>query len=154
VQADAFSTIDGVFLLDDIVGFLGDDDFRRAALPYLQRIFQSFDVKVKFFHNDAAGLICAPYLPPIGVNLFNFSFEHSLAEMKKLTNNAVTLLGNIPPRDVLAAGSPKDVQNSVNATLNSLTDKSRIILSSGGGMPPNVPTQNIEAFLSAAQSEK
>ncbi|MHC4574683.1 MAG: uroporphyrinogen decarboxylase family protein, partial [Planctomycetota bacterium] len=37
VQADAFSTIDGVFLLDDIVGFLGDDDFRRAALPYLQR---------------------------------------------------------------------------------------------------------------------
>ncbi|MHC4666387.1 MAG: uroporphyrinogen decarboxylase family protein, partial [Planctomycetota bacterium] len=128
LQAETFPTIDGISILDDIVGFLGEDDFKRAALPYIRRIFQSFDVTVKFFHNDAAGLVCAPYLPQIGVNLFNFSHEHSLAEMKKLTNSAVTLLGNIPPRDVLSAGAPEDVQNSVRADLNSLTDKTRIIL--------------------------
>jgi len=95
--------------------------------------------------------VCAPYLPEIGVNLFNFSFLHTLTEMKELTANAVTLLGNIPPRDVLAAGTPEQVRNSVKAALDSVADRSRIILSCGGGMPPGVSTENIEAFLSAAE---
>jgi uroporphyrinogen-III decarboxylase len=150
LQIETFPSIEGVFILDDIVGFLGQQDFKDTAMPYLQRIFKSFDVAVRFFHNDAAGLVCAPYLPEMGVNLFNFSFQHRLAEMKKLTNNTVTLLGNIPTRDVLAAGSPDDVRKSVKTALDSVEDRSRIILSCGGGMPPDVPTENIEAFMSAA----
>jgi uroporphyrinogen-III decarboxylase len=150
LQIETFPSIDGVFILDDIVGFLGEQDFKQTALPYLKRIFKSFDVAVRFFHNDAAGLVCAPHLADMSVNLFNFSFRHTLSEMKELTNDAVTLLGNIPARDVLAAGSPDNVGTSVEAALDSLEDKSRIILSCGGGMPPDVPTENIEAFLSAA----
>jgi uroporphyrinogen decarboxylase len=149
LQTETFPSIDGIFILDDIVGFLGEQDFKEAALPYLKRIFQSLDVSVKFFHNDAAGLVCAPHLTEIGVNLFNFSFQHSLTEMKELTNNTVTLLGNIPTRDVLAAGTPEDVHNSVKEALESVSDKSRIILSCGGGMPQDVSTENIEAFISA-----
>ncbi|MBN1804441.1 MAG: uroporphyrinogen decarboxylase family protein [Sedimentisphaerales bacterium] len=149
LQAGTFPSIDGIFILDDIVGFLGEPDFKEAALPYLKRIFQSLDVSVKFFHNDAAGTVCAPYLAEIGVNLFNFSFRHSLTHMKELTKNTVTLLGNIPTRDVLAAGSCEDVRNSINQALESISEKKRIILSCGGGMPQDVPTENIEAFISA-----
>jgi uroporphyrinogen decarboxylase len=148
LQAETFASIDGVLILDDIVGFLGQDDFKQMALPYLKRIFGSLEMSVKFFHNDAAGLVCAPYLEEIGVNLFNFSYQHTLAEMKELTNNRVTLLGNIPTRDVLAAGTAEQVSDSVKAALDSVTDRSRIILSGGGGMPPDVPAENIEAFLS------
>jgi len=151
LQVKTFPTIDGILILDDIVGFLGEDDFKQTAIPYLERIFQSLDVAVKFFHNDAAGLVCAPYLSGIGVNLFNFSSDHSLPQMKELTNNSVTLLGNIPPRDVLAEGTPGQVHSSVKAALESVTDKSRIIMSAGGGMPPNASTDNIEAVLSAVQ---
>lgn len=150
LQIRTFASIDGVFLLDDIVGFLGEQDFTETAMPYLKRIFDSFQTSVKFFHNDAPGVVCAPHLARIGVNLFNFSFQHTLAEMKQLTSNAVTLLGNIPTRDVLASGTPQDVQNSVRAAMESVRDRSRIILSCGGGMPPDVPTQNIQAFLAAA----
>jgi len=151
LQATTFPSIDGILILDDIVGFLGEADFKQFVLPFLTRIFQSLDVAVKFFHNDAAGLVCAPYLPQIGVNLFNFSSDHTLAEMKKLTANRVTLLGNIPPRDVLAAGTPEQVQSSVKAALDSIENRSRIIMSCGGGMPPDVSTENIEAFLSAVE---
>jgi uroporphyrinogen decarboxylase len=149
IQAEAFPSIEGILILDDIVGFLGEDDFKQFGLPYLIRIFQSLDVAVKFFHNDAGGLVCAPYLPQIGVNMFNFSSDHTLAEMKKLTDNSVTLVGNIPTRDVLAEGTPGQVQNNVKAALDSVAEKSRIIMSAGGGMPPGVSTENIEAFLSA-----
>jgi len=151
LQARTFPSIDGIFILDDIVGFLGPDDFKETALPYLARIFQSLQTSVKFFHNDAAGLVCAPYLAQIGVNLFNFSFQHKLSEMKELTGNSVALLGNIPTRDVLAAGTPEDVHNSIKAALDSVADKSLIILSCGGGMPPDVPTENIKAILSAVE---
>jgi uroporphyrinogen decarboxylase len=151
VQARTFPSIDGILILDDIVGFLGEDDFKQFGLPYLIRIFQSLDVAVKFFHNDAGGLVCAPYLPQIGVNLFNFSSDHTLAQMKELTNNSVTLLGNIPTRDVLAAGTIEQVQSNVKNALDSVADKSRIIISAGGGMPPGVSTENIEAVLSAVK---
>jgi len=152
LQKEIFPSIDGIFILDDIVGFLGQKDFEEMALPYLKRIFQSIEVAVRFFHNDSSGLVCAAYLAEMGVNLFNFSFEHSLSQMKELTENSVTLLGNIPPRDVLAMGTPDDVSKSIVSALEQITDKSRIIISCGGGLPPNVPTKNIKAFLQTVKA--
>lgn len=139
LQAVTFPSIDGVLVLDDVVGFCGDDDFEAFAAPYLRRVFGAVDASVRFFHNDAPGLVCAPHLAGIGINLFNFSHEHPINEMQTLTGDQVTLLGNIPPRDVLAAGTPGEVAASVQAILDSLDDTRRVILSCGGGMPPSVP---------------
>ena len=134
-------------MLDDIVGFLGEADFKQWAMPHLKRAFNCFDARVRFFHNDAQGLVCAPYLKEIGINLFNFSFEHSMQQMKELTGGAVTLLGNIPPRDVLAQGTPEDVAAAVKASIEPVADHSHIILSCGGGVPPDVSTDNLRAFI-------
>lgn len=149
-QKQRFPSIEGIFILDDIVGFLGEADFREAALPYLRRIFNCLDAPVRFFHNDAQGLVCARFLQEIGINLFNFSFEHSLAKMKERVGSDVTLLGNIPPRDVLAQGTPEEVAASAKAAVASVDDKSHIILSCGGGMPPGVPSENIRAVSLAS----
>ncbi len=151
VQAQAFPSIDGILVLDDVVGFCGEADFLEFARPYLQRVFAAVEASVRFFHNDAHGLVCAPHLAGLGVNLFNFGYEHSMPEMQALTGGQVALLGNIPPRDVLANGSPDDVRDSVRALRASLSDTRRILLSCGGGMPPGVSTENIEAFLEAAR---
>jgi uroporphyrinogen-III decarboxylase len=153
-QKQCFPSIEGIFILDDIIGFLGRDDFTSMALPYLKQVFGCLDVPVKFFHNDAQGLVCAPFLGEIGVNLFNFSFEHSLAQIRKLAGPGVTLLGNIPPRDVLAQGTPDDVAASVNAALEPLQDRSRIILSCGGGIPQDVPGENVAAVAAAVRGKK
>jgi len=152
LQSETFETIDGIFLLDDIVGFLGDEDFRAFAKPYLAKAFGAFEARVRFFHNDAPGRVCAPHLAEIGVNLFNFAHEHSLPQMKEWTGGQVTLLGNIPPRDVLAAGTPDDVREAVAAAMDGVEDTRRLILSCGGGMPPGAPTENIEAFVEAART--
>ena len=42
------------------------------------------DAKVRFLHNDADGLITAGNLNEMGVNMFNFSFNHSLGEIGNL----------------------------------------------------------------------
>ncbi len=63
------------------------------------------------------------------------------------------MLGNIPPRDVLASGSVEDVKKTTIELIQSLDDKSRVIVSCGGGMPPAVPTENIKAFLKAVSTQ-
>ncbi len=62
------------------------------------------------------------------------------------------MLGNLPPRDVLAAGTPAEVEQKTRELIDSLEDRSRIIMSCGGGMPPNVSTENVKAFLKAVKS--
>ena len=151
LQAQAFPTIDGILILDDIVGFIGEQDFVKFAKPYLQKIFNCIDVNVKFFHDDAPGLVCAPHLAEIGINLFNFSSDHDIIQMRKLAGEKVTLLGNIPPRDVLAAGTPDDVAKATHKMLEPLEDRIHLIASCGGGMPQSVSTENIKAFIEAIQ---
>ncbi len=101
-QAAEFPSIDGILVLDDLIGFVGEADFREFVLPYFQQIAACLDVRLKALHNDCHGLVTARLLGEMGFNLFNFSFEHSLDEMRRLAGPEVTLLGNIPPRDVLA----------------------------------------------------
>ena len=150
-QAAAIPTIRGVLVLDDIVGFLGPDDVARFAMPYLKRVYAAIDSDVRFFHNDAYGLGCAPLLAGAGVNLFNFGFDHPIAEMRERVGPNVALLGNIPPRDVLAAGSPEAVRRCVAEMREALGhDCTRVVFSCGGGLPPGVPSANLSAFLEEA----
>lgn len=151
LQIRKFPDIDGVFLLDDIVGFVGKDDFETFVLPNLRKIYSTFNTRVRFFHNDAAGLITAGYLEAIGINLFNFSFNHPIEEIRRLAGEGVTLLGNLPPRDVLALGSPSDVEAGVRSMMSSVSDHSHIIWSCGGGMPPDASTENIRKFISSVR---
>jgi len=151
VQKQEIGTIDGILVLDDLMGFLGDEDFREFAFPYLKQCFGAVDATVRFFHNDANGSVCAPHLAAAGVNLFNFAFQHSLGDMRRLLGPEVTMLGNIPPRDVLALGTPQDVRQAARAALAGLSDKRRLVFSCGGGIPPGVSTENLRAFIDAAR---
>ncbi|MCR4415840.1 MAG: hypothetical protein NUV77_25785 [Thermoguttaceae bacterium] len=148
-QAERFDSIDGVLVLDDLVGFVGLADFQSFALPYLTQIFGAVQVSIKALHNDAHGLLTARHLRAMGANLFNFSFEHSLPQIRALAGEGVILLGNIPPRDVLAQGTPDEVRRSAAEALASLPDRRWLILSAGGGTPPGVPSENLDALVAA-----
>jgi uroporphyrinogen decarboxylase len=150
LQMETFPTIDGIFLLDDIIGFMGEEEFKTFGLPYFKELFDA-NVSVKFLHNDAPCKVSAPYLPEMGVNLFNMGFDVTLNELKELTQNKITLVGNIPPRDVLANCNAGEVSQKTIELVNSLNDRTRVILSCGGGMPPGVSSKNIEAFIQAVK---
>ena len=152
LQYEKFPDIKGVLVLDDIVGFLWQPDFETFVLPHLKRIYRTFNPEVGFFHNDAAGQITAGYLREIGINLFNYSFNHPITEMRKLAGDGVILLGNLPPRDVLAMGSVADVEAGVISMMREAGDTRGIIWSCGGGMPPDAPTENIRTFISKVRN--
>jgi uroporphyrinogen-III decarboxylase len=150
-QKECFPSIEGIFVLDDIIGFVGEDEFRQFVIPSFKKIFNSIDAKVKFLHNDAQGLITAKFLKEMNINMFNFSFEHSMSEIRELAGSDVILVGNIPPRDVLAAGTPQHVREAVKKAMDEINDHSNIIWSCGGGMPPDVNNSNIRAFIDSVK---
>jgi uroporphyrinogen-III decarboxylase len=150
LQRETFPSIDGIFLLDDIIGFLGEEEFRTFCLPYFKELFDK-DVSIRFLHNDAPCRVCAPFLPEINVNLFNMGFDIPLNELKELTQNKVTLLGNIPPRDVLAGHDKAKIIDATKKMIGSLKDKTRVIFSCGGGMPPEVTSADIREFIKAVR---
>ena len=148
LQRETFPSIDGMFLLDDIVGFIGGEDFKEFGLPYFKEIYADGGT-VKFFHNDAQCAKSIAWYPEIGINLYNPGIFNPLAELRQMSANRLTILGNIPPRDVLAKGSPADVRAAVQKLLSETPDRSKLILSCAGGMPPGVSTENIAAFIAA-----
>jgi uroporphyrinogen decarboxylase len=150
-QKECFPPIDGVLILDDIIGFVGETEFDEFVTPYLKRIFESTGSKVRFLHNDAEGLITAGNLNSLGVNMFNFSFNHSMGEIRKLAGENVILVGNIPPRDILAAGTQAQVAEAVKQAMGELIMHDNIIWSAGGGMPPGVDDNNLNAFIDAVR---
>jgi len=107
-------------------------------------------MKVKFFHNDADFRASVKHYPDMGVNLFNPGIQMTVNEIKEVTDNRLTVLGNIPPRDVLASGTPEEVFKACKELISGLSDRSHFILSCGGGMPPAVSTEQINALLRAA----
>ena len=151
LQRETFPSIDGIMLLDDIIGFVGENEFQEFVFPYLKRLYSS-DVSVKYLHNDAECGASLKYLPELGINILNMGFNTSLNALKKQTNNKVVMMGNIPPRDVLAIGSRKDIVESVDKLMGDLEDNSMVIFSCGGGMPPDVSTNNIRIFQEAVNS--
>jgi uroporphyrinogen decarboxylase len=145
-QKENFTSIDGIFILDDLVGFIGEDDFKTFAFSSLKKIFHSFEASVRFFHNDAQGIICSRYLSRIGVNLYNFSFQHPVDEIRKMTGPEVKLVGNLPPRDVLATGDSEKVVIETERLYDSVTRKEDVLWSCGGGLPQGVPVENLVEF--------
>ena len=152
-QKEMFPSIEGILVLDDIVGFIGEEECKEFAVPYIKRIFNSIDSKINLFHNDAQGLVSTPFLKEMDVNLFNFSFEHSMKEIRKLAGPEVALIGNLPPRDILASGTQEQVREETLKMVRDFGDKNRVIWSCGGGMPPDVSTENIKAFKETIDEE-
>jgi len=150
IQRDTFPTIDGIMMLDDIVGFVGEEEFLEFGYPYLKELYD-VNAGVKLFHNDADCAMSVKYYPELGINLYNPGIQMTAKDLIEGTKHKTTILGNIPPRDVLAAGSPQDVKNAVKDLLAGMNDTTRLMLSCGGGMPPAVSTENIRALISSAQ---
>lgn len=150
-QAEAAGpTVQGIMVLDDITGFLSPADFQTFALPYLQQIFRAFPEALKIFHNDTNNVVPYRFLRDIPVDIFNFTHLQSLARARELCGPDICLMGNIPPLDVLAQGTPEQVADAVLTAKNSLSNTTRWLLSAGGGVSPGTPGTNIHALSEAA----
>ncbi len=149
-QASVLAGVEGILVMDDIVGFLSPDDYREFAHPLLTKIFAAFPDLVKVYHNDARTDHILEGLAETGFHVFNFSYNHDIGDVKRRIGDKVRLLGNVPPLDVLVNGRPEEVAASAKACMEK-TGGEGIILSAGGCVSIGTPAGNIDALAAAAQ---
>ena len=143
--------VEGIFILDDIVGFINEEHYLEFAHPYLKRICDAFPRDwVKLYHNDADVSACLDHLPDCGFNVLNWGKQTDIAEVKARVGGRMCLMGNVNPLEVCARGTPAEVRA---ATLDVLEKSGGegIILSVGGGTSPGTPRDNILAMLGALE---
>ena len=141
--------VEGIFILDDIVGFINEEHYLEFAHPYLKRICDAFPKDwVKLYHNDASIEACLEHLPDAGFNVLNWGKQTTLLDVKDRIGDRMCLMGNVNPLEIAVRGDEEEVYD---ATLELLEDSEGegIILSVGGGTSPGMPKRNILAMQRA-----
>ncbi len=149
-QAKAMGpTVEGIFLLDDIVGFVNEEFYHEFCHPYLKRICDAFPPDwVKLYHNDASIEVCLEHLPDAGFNMLNWGKQTDIAKVKARVGGRMCLMGNVNPLEVGVRGTPAEVRAATLEVLEKSGGEG-IVLSVGGGTSPGMPRQNILAMQAA-----
>lgn len=150
-QAEALSDVESVLVLDDIAGMMSAKDYQEFAGPYLKEVFDAFPGAVKMFHNDTDNPVSYPFMPDLGIHVFNFTHLRPLAKVRELVGPDLCLFGNVPPLEVLAKGTAEEVTASARECLAQHPAERGLILSAGGGTSPWTPGENIRALAAASR---
>lgn len=143
--------VEGIFVLDDIVGMLSRARYIEFAQPYLQRITEAFPAGwVKVYHNDANVRPFLAELPAAGFDVLNWGYDLDITQAIEKTAGAMTLMGNVAPLDLGVRGTPAQVRE-VAAAVRAKAAGQPLILSFGGGVSMGAPKENILALIDAAK---
>lgn len=141
--------VEGIFILDDIVGFVNEEHYQEFCHPYLKRICDAFPKDwVKIYHNDASIEACLEYLPDVGFNVLNWGKQTDISDVIARVGDRMCLMGNVNPLEIGVRGTPEEVREATLDVLEKSGGKN-IILSVGGGTSPGMPRQNVRAMLDA-----
>jgi uroporphyrinogen-III decarboxylase len=144
-------TVEGMFILDDIVGFINEQHYLEFAHPYLKRICDAFPEDwVKLYHNDAEIGACLDHLPDAGFGVLNWGKQRDIREVKRRVGSRMCLMGNVNPLEIAVHGNPPEVKEATLKVLEGSGGEG-VILSVGGGVSPGMPRANIIAMLEALE---
>jgi len=150
-QLDRLRQPEGILLLDDIVGMVSPRHYETLVHPHLRRIFDEFEGLIRVYHNDTPCPRLLESLVEANFDVFNFSHETDIAEVKAKMGHRVALMGNVPPLDLGVRGTPAEVASWAGKCLDRGAPGGGMILSFGGGVSPGTPPEHIDALLRAAR---
>lgn len=144
-------SVESIFILDDIVGFINEEHYKEFAHPYLKRICDAFPQDwVKLYHNDADINACLDHLPAAGFNVLNWGKQTHIEDVIDRVGGKMCLMGNVNPLEIGVRGTPEEVYDATMEVLESSGGQG-IILSVGGGTSPGMPKENIVSMQKALE---
>jgi uroporphyrinogen-III decarboxylase len=150
-QLDTLHQPEGILLLDDLVGMVSKRHYGELIHPHLRRIFDEFEGLIRIYHNDTPCPHLLDGLVEANFDVFNFSHEMDIGQVKAQMGHRVALMGNVPPLDVGVRGTPVEVMDWARTCLDKAAPGGGMILSFGGGVSPGTPPENIDALLRAVR---
>jgi uroporphyrinogen-III decarboxylase len=150
-QLEVLRQPEGILLLDDMVGMVSKQHYETLIHPHLRRIFDEFDGLLRIYHNDTPCPHLLESLAEANFDVFNFSHETDIGQVKAKMGHRVALMGNVPPLAMGVNGTPAEVTQWARDCLAKGAPGGGMILSFGGGVSPETKPENIDALLAAAR---
>ncbi len=145
-----------VAVLDPSAMMLSPDLFRKFALEYVNPI------TVLCHEHDVAAIlhVCGNTehllgeMNVSGVDALSLDSDVDFTKAAKVIDEKIVLIGNLCPTGKIMSGSPNDVRQDVEKLLDSMENVPNFILSTGCDLPPEVPEENVSAFMKAARNKR
>jgi len=150
-QLDLMREPMGLLIGDDVTGMVSRKHFEALIFPCLERMAKEFDGLIRIYHNDTPCQHLFRGLAQTGFDVFNFSHEHDIGEVKASVGHRMALMGNISPLEVGLRGTPQDVRRAAQACLDKGAPGGGMILSFGGGTDAGTSAENLDAMIATAR---
>jgi len=158
-QQEINGEIKRLFVGDHMPTQLSSSHFEEFCLPYLSKIYQNFPRAVKLYHNEGNVSHILTRIPEIGADIFHFGIAtkfnkvspslEDLKRAKRKIGEKICLMGNLDPLGELLNVDSEKVLALCKERIRYGAHGGGYFLSSGGGMAPGTPKENIQAMVEA-----
>ncbi len=121
--------------------------FKSLILPYLKRIFEKITVP-SVIHICGKTNDIAPFMVESGARAISVDQKNDVAETRKKLGNGVLIFGNYDPYNVLVAGTPETVRDTIKRCM----DDGVSAVWPGCDIWPTVPEENFKAMMDTVQN--
>lgn len=132
-----------ITIADHIPGQISLKHFEEFFIPYTNQVLHAFPSAIKLYHNEFP-MKDVSSIAQIEADIFHFGTD--IVVTKALLGEKMTLMGNLHPIKVLLDGTPEEVIKQSRFCLEKGAPGGRFLLSSGGGLAPGTPMENIRGM--------
>jgi uroporphyrinogen-III decarboxylase len=138
-----------ITMSDHTAGLIGEAHFNEFVLPKLNRIFDETDAQLKIYHNENNWNSIMHCLKDLRCNVIHAGPELDWTEANRHLHQCI--MGVLDPIRVLAESSCETIRLEVEKILLRSQRTTKLWFSTGGGMHPLTPVENMECMVKAVK---
>lgn len=140
--------VDAVQIFDSWGGMLSPTDYQEFSWRYIKQIIDALHNEAPVIAFGKGCWFALEEMTKSNVSALGVDWTLSPKIARKLTNNSVTLQGNLDPSRLLSP--PGEIKKLVTQMINEF-GKDKYIVNLGHGILPNIPLDNAKAFIDAVK---
>ncbi len=150
LSAQIKAGVDTVMIFDSWGGILPPKEYLEFSLHYTRMIISALPKNIPVILYTKNSGVCLEEIAQSGCKVVGIDWTVDIQQAKKRTEEKVILQGNMDPAVLLS--SPKRIEQEVESILRHFASegrKSGHIFNLGHGITPDIPVENVEAFIEA-----
>lgn len=148
LKAKARAGVHAIQLFDSWGGLLSPEDYNEFSLPYIQQIVDALKQELPVIVFAKGCWFVLNDLAATGASALGVDWTCSARNARYLTGGQITLQGNLDPTRLLSP--PDQIKRMVEKMIMEF-GKDRYIVNLGHGILPNIPLQNVSAFINTVK---
>jgi uroporphyrinogen decarboxylase len=141
--------VDAVQVFDSWGGLLSPDDYHEFSWPYINQIVQALKDETHVIVFGKGCWFALNDMARSGASALGVDWTCSARNARYLSGGQITLQGNFDPSRLL---SPPDRIRTMVREMIDAFGKDRYIVNLGHGILPNIPLENVSAFIEAVKT--